>query len=610
MKYKPKNKAELSKLVSNHKITLGDIDTSLITDMSYIFNYEEASNRDFSGIESWDVSNVTNMKRMFAHCLNFNENINFWDVSKVKDAEGMFFGCESFNQPLDRWDVSSLEIAREMFGYCICFNQPLDMWNVENLTNVYSMFEYCESFNQPLNNWKIDKINYFGDMFKECKSLMQNFSCWVKDDDSADSIICELAHDIGIESFKEHFKKIEFSANKYRPKRKWELKLLVLDENIKLDSIDTSKITDMSDLFGNLYGKKRKDFSGIETWNVSNVENMESMFCFCEKFNEPIGCWDVAKVTNMGDMFLSCHSFNQGLENWDVSNVTDMNGMFYGCYKFNQKLDKWNVSKVIKFYNMFCDCYEFNQPLNNWDVSSAEALFDMFANCIFFNQPLDKWELKNGDDADGMFINCVNLKQDFSSWEKFYRRLDYEMMFSGCNSMTQELVPWYGKIEPLTNYTLLRMHSGNQEFLKYFVFNRPKNKAELQALVKDENIKLYDIDTSAITDMSHLFEGDFRQDYSGVEYWYVSNVENTEAMFKNCVNFNLDVYRWNSSKIKNMREMFSGCINFSERPCYIKSAEVDITDIFKGCNNLPTRYKDLVLKIKYDKIPKSKAYLG
>ena len=49
-------------------VFLGDIHTSKITDMSFLFSfYYDATNekndrKDFSGIESWDVSNVVNME--------------------------------------------------------------------------------------------------------------------------------------------------------------------------------------------------------------------------------------------------------------------------------------------------------------------------------------------------------------------------------------------------------------------------------------------------------------------------------------------------------------------------------------------------------------------
>ena len=67
---------------------------------------------------------------------------------------------------------------------------------------------------------------------------------------------------------------------KYKPTTKEELKRLVFTNNgIKLSCIDTSLITDMSDLFNK---SERKDFDGIEEWDTSNVENMAYMFAYMD----------------------------------------------------------------------------------------------------------------------------------------------------------------------------------------------------------------------------------------------------------------------------------------------------------------------------------------
>ena len=68
--YQPKTKKELKELVKKliiergYEADLNDIDTSEITDMSYLFNYKELVN--FRGdISEWDVSNVKDMSWMF-----------------------------------------------------------------------------------------------------------------------------------------------------------------------------------------------------------------------------------------------------------------------------------------------------------------------------------------------------------------------------------------------------------------------------------------------------------------------------------------------------------------------------------------------------------------
>ena len=104
-KYHPETKEELLKLCRDGSVYLGDIDTSKITDMSDLFRGNDVIkySRDFSGIEFWNVSNVTNMLCMFRES-TFNQDIGSWDVSNVKDMRSMFHGT-TFNQDIGSWDV-------------------------------------------------------------------------------------------------------------------------------------------------------------------------------------------------------------------------------------------------------------------------------------------------------------------------------------------------------------------------------------------------------------------------------------------------------------------------------------------------------------------------
>ena len=126
-KYHPETKEELLKLCRNKSVYLGDIDTSKITDMSYLF--EEIHGRDFSGIELWNVSNVKNMGAMFQNS-DFNQNISSWDVSNVKNMRWMF-SHSSFNQDISSWDVSNVKIMCGMFQKSH-FNQDISSWVVPN----------------------------------------------------------------------------------------------------------------------------------------------------------------------------------------------------------------------------------------------------------------------------------------------------------------------------------------------------------------------------------------------------------------------------------------------------------------------------------------------
>ena len=144
---------------------------------------------------------------------------------------------------------------------------------------------------------------------------------------------------------------------KYFPKTKEELKDLIKKRikkegnNVDLNDINVSEITDMSNLF------EGTDFNGdISRWDVSNVKDMVGMFSYCLKFNQDISRWDVSNVTDMGYMFNGCKLFNQDISPWDVSNVIDMEGLFYNCESFDQDISSWDVSNVKYMDDIFSKC--------------------------------------------------------------------------------------------------------------------------------------------------------------------------------------------------------------------------------------------------------------
>ena len=60
----------------------------------------------YGEINTWDVSNVTDMSELFKNKTTFNDDISDWDVSSVTNMNSMFDKAYAFNQPLGNWDVS------------------------------------------------------------------------------------------------------------------------------------------------------------------------------------------------------------------------------------------------------------------------------------------------------------------------------------------------------------------------------------------------------------------------------------------------------------------------------------------------------------------------
>ena len=81
----------------------------------------------YGPISKWDVSGVTNMSKLFRF-IKINEDISEWDVSNVTDMSFMFQNASSFNnQSLDKWGkkVSNVTNMKGMFASVDdSFNQP------------------------------------------------------------------------------------------------------------------------------------------------------------------------------------------------------------------------------------------------------------------------------------------------------------------------------------------------------------------------------------------------------------------------------------------------------------------------------------------------------
>jgi surface protein len=185
-------------------ISISDWDVSHVTDMSDLFSGFSIHNINYGpplepgesyvlfngfytfneSLNNWNVSNVTNMARMFYECRNFNQDLSNWNVSNVTNMVRMFFSCRNFNQDLSNWNVSKVTNMKGMFWDCRRFNQPLNYnpvtnaWNVSNVTDMSHMFSGCFMFNQPLNDWDVSNVTNMKQMFYECKSFNQDLSSW------------------------------------------------------------------------------------------------------------------------------------------------------------------------------------------------------------------------------------------------------------------------------------------------------------------------------------------------------------------------------------------------------------------------------------------------
>jgi surface protein len=160
------NDVKFIEMVTNQE-DVTKVVTTLVTDMSFIFNTATTFNQDIS---SWDVSNVTTMYQMFYGATAFNQDISSWDVSNVTDMYGMFGDTSAFNQDISSWNVSSVTNMNGMFYYATGFNQAIGFsiepftgntniyWDVSSVTDMSGMFQGATAFNQNLCTWSVTNV--------------------------------------------------------------------------------------------------------------------------------------------------------------------------------------------------------------------------------------------------------------------------------------------------------------------------------------------------------------------------------------------------------------------------------------------------------------------
>ena len=214
-------------------------------------------------------------------------------------------------------------------------------------------------------------------------------------------------------------------------------------------NLDTSKVTDMNDMFYQAgYNSSVTSFTltGLNNWDTSNVTDMSNMFketgYRATTFNTgDLSNWDTSKVTDMSAMFFwtgnSASTFDIGdLSNWDTSKVTNMQFMFnqagYRATTFEiGNLSNWDTSSVTDISYMFSGAGYSSTTfsigdLSNWDttnVTNMGSLFNLAGyNATTFKLNLSDWDTSKVTVMSSMFSGAgynshiFNIG-DLSNWD-------------------------------------------------------------------------------------------------------------------------------------------------------------------------------------------------
>ena len=175
-------------------LDLSAMNTSKVTDMSYMFAECKVPYLDLS---DFDVSNVTTMSNMFYNCKS-EINIDGWDTSKLTNANYMFSSFTNGGKYLDlsALDFSNVTKADNIFDGCnidyvdirnlnlnlaklssLPFKSvdgtvlDLSNYDITGLKKTYQLCYFCDCPTIDLTNWKTTEVTDMGSTFYYCSNI-------------------------------------------------------------------------------------------------------------------------------------------------------------------------------------------------------------------------------------------------------------------------------------------------------------------------------------------------------------------------------------------------------------------------------------------------------
>lgn len=380
-------------------VRLSYLNTSEVTNMSYMFSGSKLSSIDLT---YFDTSKVTNMESMFSSCSKLiNVNVSSFNTSNVTNMERMFNWCT---------ELTYLNLAS---------------FNTNKISDLgfANMFFYCSKLQTIYVNSDWFKPELGCSMFAECSQLVGGEGTHYEDYKWSN----EFARVDGGDSKPGYFTQIPsgyavfegdsltFYNDGKMSMKEGEKYLLNVGEDVPVwcrekgiekvvfdKSFATARPISTYNWFGGF--SILAEIKGWQYLNTSEVTTMNGMFSSCSSItNLDLSHFNTSKVTDMAAMFIGCGNLNEiNLLSFDTSNVTTMGVMFSGCNSLETiNLGSFNTKKVTEMHLMFSSCGKLKTICvgDNWSVDNVvDGCWAMFGYC--YNLEGEKGTKCNGNWAD------------------------------------------------------------------------------------------------------------------------------------------------------------------------------------------------------------------
>ena len=461
-------------------VGLENINTSEVTDMSYMFEINRLKNIDLSSLNTGKVTtmkgmfknsldltsidlsgfnteNVTDMSQMFRDCNALTSlNLSSFNTQKVTDMAQMFLGCGALTD-LDLSSFNTENVTSMYYMFARCLKLPsldLSHFDTGKVTNMTCMFGNCKTLSYlELSNFKTDNVQKMEQMFIDCENLKTIF----RDNDwntenvtNADKMFSGCTSLVGgngtaydAEHIDKEYARIDragtpgYFTKDRTPYAIWcagnsTLYFTNSNETYAVDgSFDGQTITNI--------------WSGDELTNYGDQPQWtEVVYRKCTKVVIDQSFSEV-KPKSMKRWFKGfSHSDLQfvGLENLNTSEVTDMSYMFNGCSNLTTiDLRNFDTGNVKNMSGMFRDCGSLTSisGLENLNTSNVTNMSILFYGCSSLTVlDLSSFDVSKVEYLTQMFDGCTSLETIYSKndWNTQYPgTADTAFMFDNCTSL-------------------------------------------------------------------------------------------------------------------------------------------------------------------------------
>ncbi len=315
VKEAPDGYSDSGKAMGNTRVYRNDIDdtkiafvcSGIIVPTSCQNLFQKMSQLTTIIFGNFSTDNVTNMTNMFYNC----PKLTFVDMSglstpAVTNMSYMFYGCEELAGTFGK-DGTAVKIG--------------DNFDTSKVTDMSYMFYNCSKLTfLELSKFSTPETTKMCSMFRDCSGLIGTFG-----------------------------------------KNGTAIKIS--------DSFNTSKVTDLGNMFDNCIKLTSIDLSGFD---MVKVTNMSQMFNNCQGLAGTVGKNGTAiKISN----------------NLSLPNVTNLSRIFYGCKQITSvDLSGMSVPKILALDYMIYMCTALTSVNLFFDILEETTIIGIFSGCSQLNK--------------------------------------------------------------------------------------------------------------------------------------------------------------------------------------------------------------------------------